>query len=148
MFFDVGVVRSITNYWPINLRLFLFCRQYIEDHRIMTTLSVLLGVDINPSGDSMDIDPPTSAQFAPKQTSPGTSSPTSAHSVPKQTSQPKPPEPEPETTENLTDDELKVGTELYITILSFHVLTLYDCRLSMKKNSETPRTRKKTLKLL
>lgn len=42
------------------------------------------------AGDSMDIDPPSSAQ-----------------SEPKPTTTPKAPEPEP--TENLTDDELKVG---------------------------------------
>lgn len=85
---DPGYVQIIKNLQsnPKNLQ------QYIEDPRIMTTLSVLLGIDMTSAGDSMDVDPPSSAQ-----------------SEPKQTTTPKAPEPEP--TENLTDDELKAKNE-------------------------------------
>lgn len=65
----------------------------------MTTLSVLLGVDMNTAGDSMDVDPPSSSQNETKSTS-----------------APKPPEPEP--TENLTDDELKVNMNILKTYLT------------------------------
>ncbi|XP_065207806.1 stress-induced-phosphoprotein 1 [Planococcus citri] len=85
---DPGYVQIIKNLQsnPKNLQ------QYIEDPRILTTLSVLLGVDMTSAGDSMDVDPPSASQ-----------------SEPKPSSTPKAPEPEP--TENLTDDELKAKNE-------------------------------------
>ncbi len=94
----------------------LACRLYLEDPRILTTLSVLLGIDLNPSGDSMDIDPP-------------------AHSSPPKTS-PKQ-ETKPETNENLTDDQIKVRCWFFIIFLLYSntfICMLSRCRHEMRKS--------------
>lgn len=64
-------------------------RQYIGDHRILSTLSVLLEIDITPSGDQMDVDP--------------------SPEPPRSFTKPSPkPETKEEETENLTIDQIKV----------------------------------------
>ncbi|XKL66599.1 hypothetical protein PGB90_010019 [Kerria lacca] len=67
-------------------------QQYIGDHRILSTLSVLLEIDITPSGDQMDVDP--------------------SPEPPRSFTKPSPkPETKEEETENLTIDQIKARKE-------------------------------------
>lgn len=53
----------------VNYDFYFSRREYVGDQRILTTLGVLLGMDmiVNPSGDAMDVDPDDSVNSAPKQ---------------------------------------------------------------------------------